>query len=153
MSRQPTNPDLSYLHSPRACLCKVVRRAARGLANHYDQALSSVGLKVTQYSILSSIDHAQQISLGELAEIMSLDQTTTTRNIRLLEDAGLVERAQHSDSRVKPLRLTEAGRKKLSDARGIWQGVQSDLVSRVGPERLHEMFETAALLDAAIGES
>lgn len=149
----PTYSDFSYLHSPGSCLCKIVRRAARGLTNHYDQALSSIGLKVTQYSILSSIDHAQQVSLGELAEMMSLDQTTTTRNIKLLEQAGLVERVAHADSRVKPLRLTGAGRKKLSDARGIWQGVQSDLISRVGAERLHDMLETAALLETAIGEA
>jgi len=115
--------------------------------------LSLIGLKVTQYSILSSIDHAQQVSLGELAEMMSLDQTTTTRNVKLLEEAGLVERVAHADSRVKPLRLTGAGRKKLSDARGIWQGVQSDLISRVGAERLHDMLETAALLETAIGEA
>lgn len=145
--------DFSYLHSPGACLCKIVRRAARGLTNHYDHALSSIGLKVTQYSILSSIDYAQQISVGELAEMMSLDQTTTTRNIKLLEEAGLVERMAHSDSRVKPLRLTQAGRKKLLHARVIWQGVQSDLISRVGAQRLHDMLETAALLESAIGES
>ena len=52
------------------CACTRARRAARSLTNHYDSALKPVGLRITQFSVLSTIDRMAPVNVSALAEAM-----------------------------------------------------------------------------------
>lgn len=113
------------------CICRVVRETARSLTNAYDRALGPSGIKTTQFTVLSVLDRESTASIGELSELLGLDQTTTTRNLMVLEDAGLVTRVAHHDPRVKLLKLTARGRQKRLTAEKYWQDVQAKVRSKV----------------------
>ena len=71
-----------------------------------------VGADVTRagYAILRCLDDAKELSLGDLARECSMDPGAASRQVRQLEDAGLVDRAGTDDGRVIALRLTSRGR-------------------------------------------
>jgi DNA-binding MarR family transcriptional regulator len=71
-----------------------------------------VGVDVTRagYAILRCLDDGGELSQGELARLCSMDPGAASRQVRQLEDAGLVERAGADDGRVVVLRATARGR-------------------------------------------
>jgi DNA-binding MarR family transcriptional regulator len=69
--------------------------------------------------------------LLQITVILSRSQTTTTRNLSILEEAGLVVRVPHHDPRVKLMKLTPKGKQKRQVALDYWQEMQDDIVSSV----------------------
>ncbi len=55
-----------------------------------------------------------QLSTGELAELLEVDKSTASRTLKPLLQQGLLStEADPADQRIKPLRLTDAGRDQL----------------------------------------
>src|SRR5437773_9661269 len=75
----------------------------------YDDCLRPSGLRVTQFSILATIARLGEASLKQLEDELAIDQTTLTRSLGLLERGGVIERASHTDRRIKAMRLTARG--------------------------------------------
>lgn len=113
----------------RHCHCLAARRRARELTRFYDRALRPHGLRATQFSVLAVLAQTGPIPISELADFLSLERTTLTRNANLLERNGWIETASSDDARQRPLRLTPAGRRKLEEALPAWAEAQ-DLVDR-----------------------
>ena len=72
------------------CTCFNLRKAARAVTQYYDDALRPSGLRVTQFSLLSVIKQFGTVNIGTLADEAVMDRTTLTRNLKLLEQEGLV---------------------------------------------------------------
>src|SRR5207247_2325640 len=60
---------------PAACACGRLRRAARSLTQLYDDAMAPAGLRVTQYSLLSTLARGGPARITELAAAQLLDRT------------------------------------------------------------------------------
>jgi len=116
------------------CICRVVRDAARSLTNAYDKALAPSGLRTTQFTLLSVLARQSVASVNQLSELLGIDQTTTTRNLIVLEDAGLVIRVPHHDPRVKLMKLTPKGKQKRQIAVDCWQEMQDHVTSSISPD-------------------
>lgn len=116
------------------CICKVVRESARSLTNAYDKALAPSGLRTTQFTMLTVLARHTVASVTQLSELLGLDQTTTTRNISLLEESGLITRVAHHDPRVKLLKLTGKGKQKRQIALECWQEVQDHIKASLAEE-------------------
>lgn len=74
---------------------------------------AAVGAVVTRagYAVLRSVDDAGELSLGVLARQCSMDPAAAGRQVRALEEDGLVVRAPaEADGRVTVVRLTDQGR-------------------------------------------
>jgi DNA-binding MarR family transcriptional regulator len=112
---------------PAACLCNALRQASRAVSRLYDEELRGVGLRTTQYSLLRVLARVGQVRQGDLSALASLDETTLTRNLRPLTDAGWVAVRSGADRREKLLTLTEAGTAKLAQARPAWERAQERL--------------------------
>ena len=97
----------------------------------YDEELRGVGLRTTQYSLLRRLSSAGEIRQRDLGALTSLDETTLTRNLRPLIDAGWVAVRTGEDRREKLVRLTEAGAAKLRKARSAWERAQERMRSRL----------------------
>src|SRR5262245_26881786 len=72
------------------CLCNALRQASRAVSRLYDQELRGVGLRTTQYSLLCHLRRTGEVRQRDLGGLTSLDETTLTRNLRPLIDAGWV---------------------------------------------------------------
>ena len=116
------------------CISRSVRCADRSLTSAYDKALAPSGLRTTQYTMLSVLQRQSVATISELSELLELDQTTTTRNVRVLEESGLVMRVPHHDPRVKLLKLTAEGKRKRLIAFERWQSVQSQIRSSLSSD-------------------
>lgn len=111
------------------CICRTVRDAARSMTNAYDKALSPSGLRTTQFTMLSVLAKQSTATVNQLSELLDLDQTTTTRNLRVLEDSGLIMRVAHHDPRVKLVKLTDKGKQRRQAAAELWQDMQNHLTA------------------------
>lgn len=131
------------------CHCHALRRAARHITALYDDALAPVGLRLTQFSMLVAISDGQGIALGALADLLGLDRTTATRNLRPLERAGHVAiAAAEDDGRRKVIRLTDAGRAVLREAAPLWQGAQRAFEERHGAALVGQLRGTLRTLES-----
>ena len=95
----------------------------------YDEELRGVGLRTTQYSLLGHLRATGEVRQRDLGGLTSLDETTLTRNLRPLIDAGWVAIRPGEDRREKLVRLTDAGAAKLREARPGWERAQQRLRS------------------------
>jgi DNA-binding MarR family transcriptional regulator len=113
------------------CLCNALRQASRAVSRLYDDELRGVGLRTTQYSLLRYLEHLGQVRQRDLGALTSLDETTLTRNLRPLIDAGWVAIDAGEDRREKYVRLTDAGAAKVTEARPAWERAQQRMRSRL----------------------
>ena len=116
------------------CLCNALRQADRAVSRLYDEELRGVDLRTTQYSLLRHLQAAGEVRQRDLGGLTSLDETTLTRNLRPLIDAGWVAIRPGEDRREKLVSLTEAGAAKLREARPAWERAQQRLRSRLPEE-------------------
>jgi DNA-binding MarR family transcriptional regulator len=132
------------------CTCTDIRRAARKLTSLYDSALAPAEITITQYSILASIGRAGKLCHTVLAEKLGMDRTTLTRNLGPLVGAKWVIVGSGEDRRQRWLHLTAAGKKKLNHCLPLWEKVQSEFVSEIGAQQLHELRTLLRLVESAV---
>jgi len=121
------------------CICTHLRRAARGVSRHYDEALAGFGINVAQFSLLRHLQRLDRPSITTLAEAMGLERSTLGRNLRVLEAEGLVALADGDDQRNRVVLLTEAGAARLRAAHPAWQQAQLKLVEQLGEGQRDEL--------------
>lgn len=117
------------------CVCISTRKAANALTNLYDEALEKSGIKVTQYSLLKTIDRSSEITINELSKLTKLNRTTLTRNLAILESGELIELiSDPEDLRKSVVRLTKMGEKALKKAQTSWEEVQKKAKKVLGKD-------------------
>lgn len=126
---------------PTSCLCTQLRRASRGVTRLYDDALAGVGLGAAQFSLLRHVQRLGRPSISALAEAMGLDRSTLGRNLRVLEEQGLVQLGEGLDLRAREIRLTEVGLQRIEQALPLWEKAQCELNARLGAERRTELMK------------
>jgi DNA-binding MarR family transcriptional regulator len=115
------------------CLCLHAQRAARALARHFDAALRPVGLSNGQFSLLVSLNRPQPAAMGSLSELLAMDRTTLTANLKPLERRRLLRIAvDPDDRRSRRISLTPAGKALLRKAIPIWQQAHVETERLVG---------------------
>lgn len=146
MSKPP--PPISVTIEVRdACACLHVQRAARALARRYDAALRPAGLTGGQFSILMSLNRREPPLLGAVAELLAMDRTTLTANLKPLQRRGLVEVVPDKrDRRARRLLLTHAGGTALSEALPAWRRAQRAVARVLGEARLADLLATLRAL-------
>src|SRR5438477_9582239 len=108
------------------CNCLAIRQAARHVSQFYDQLLAPVGLRGTQYPILSRLGREGPMTINALAAALVMDRTTLGRNILPLQRDGLIEiAASPADRRRRELCLSAAGADKLRRAIERWTVAQT----------------------------
>ena len=93
-------------HLLDSCMCHKTRMAARAITRAYDDALRQTGLRATQLAVLAAVGARGALSIQSLADVLGMDRTTLTRNLRPLEDKGLVLLAPEARHRARMLELT-----------------------------------------------
>lgn len=126
------------------CNCLALRQASRYLTACYDKALSDVGLRATQFSILYKLAKDDGIAIGGLASVMAMDRTTLATNLKPMERDGLLTISPAvEDRRTKIVRITVAGRKRYREAFPIWERVQEQFETAYGHKRAGSLRQAA----------
>ena len=132
------------IDKPLGCTCFKLRKLARAMSRLYDHHLAGVGLKTTQYSVLANAARAP-LPVAELAELLGLERTTLTRNLKPLAEAGWLELKPGADSRQRIVTITDAGRDKVKRAYVVWRRAQTEFETLMGRESvraLHQQLES-----------
>jgi DNA-binding MarR family transcriptional regulator len=135
-------PDL--IEKPLGCTCFKLRKLARATSRVYDQRMAAVGLKTTQYSVLTNVAR-QSLPVAELAERLGTERTTLTRNLKPLIEAGWVALKPGADSRQRIVTITESGRVKVGQAYVVWRAAQTEFERVLGADAvraLHAQLDT-----------
>ncbi len=134
-------------------LDEVELRAWRGLLRTHAQLVkrldadleSAHGLPLTSYEVLLHLAKAAgcKMRMCDVAESVLLSRSGLTRLVDRLEREGLVERAACADdARGSYAKITEAGRKKLLEARGTHlSGVREHFLEHPTPQHLDALGE------------
>ncbi len=130
MSPAPAHPA----YAEHGCTCNALRRLTRTVTRLYDVHLARAGLKTTQYSLLRAVS-AEPLPVAALAARLAVERTTLTRNLRPLEEQGLVALAPEGRHRSRTLTLTKAGAAALRDALPLWESAQRRMKRRLGEAR------------------
>ena len=132
MDGKPIVPFATTLHVRDHCLCLHVQRAARMLARRFDAALRPVRLTNGQFSLMMALNRPAPASFGPVAELLAMDRTTLTANLKPLEREGLVESAvDPADRRGRLLALTAKGGSRLKAALPIWRRTHAEIDERL----------------------
>lgn len=126
---------LSPVFETTRCLCLAARRAARVITREFDQALRPHGLRATQFTLLAALHLAGPQAIGELAELLSTDRTTLTRNLAVAERHGwATARAGRDDARSRVASITPKGLRTLTAALPAWRATQQRLTESMGAD-------------------
>ena len=122
MSNRKALPFEVTLHVRDTCLCLHLQRAARVVARRFDDALRPLELTQGQFSLLMSLNRPAPPGISSVAELLAMDRTTLTANLKPLERRGLVTvTIDETDRRSRRLALTAEGRALLIAAVPIWK--------------------------------
>ena len=99
-------------------LTRFMRQATRPALGKWLSDVGGVSLDRADYVALARIDEAEPVRLTELAEILGIDLSAVSRQVRDLVESALVERSKDAcDQRASLLRLTAEGRALLCRVR------------------------------------
>jgi DNA-binding MarR family transcriptional regulator len=123
--------DLVDEFAPRGfeCVCGNLRMAARAVTRVYDRHLHPAGIRASQMAVLWAVANANGLGVRDLAEYITMDETTMIRNLRGLERRGWVRVEVGADRRSRLPTLTEAGRKVFAAALPRWKEAQKEVAT------------------------
>ncbi len=98
--------------------------------------MGECGLRVTQFSLLRTLDSRGPMRITALAAGMLLDRTALSRNLEPLAADGLVTIATGRDARTREVSLTRVGRTRLAAAEPYWARAQAEVNRRLGAPKV-----------------
>jgi len=114
------------------CVGYRVRALNRLITRIYDDELRPHGIRFSQMNILTAVTLHGPIQPVEVARMLSLEKSTLSRNVRIMEDNGwvLALPAAHGHT----LEATTAGRRLLKQAAPAWRAAQDQVTELLGPK-------------------
>jgi len=134
--------------APQGCTNLKLRQLGRMVNRHYDQYLSVVGLKSTQYALLSCVVKLGPMRPGDIARQMQMDASTLSRNLQPMVAQGWLSVGAGEDARSRLVEATPAGMALRTEAQRAWKAAQTALNQRLGLAQVAALHD---LLDASIG--
>ena len=126
----------------RTCIAVRLRLLNRVVTNFYDDALRPLGLRVSQLNILTVTAQLGLARPAQVCDILQLDASTLSRNVKPLQARGWLEVVPGEDARAQPFRLTPQGKCLIEKAVPAWEQAQRRASELLGGEGV-------ALLDKA----
>ena len=132
----------------RACTALRLRLLNRVVTNLYDDALRPLGLKVSQLNILIVTAKLGLARPAQVCEILQLDASTLSRNVKPLQAHGWLEVVPEADARAQPFRLTLQGKRLIEKAVPAWEQAQRQAQELLGEGGVALLTRTAGKLGA-----
>lgn len=103
----------------------------------YDEELRPLGIQATQLTLLNAVAMGGERGalMSRLTEVLAMDPTTLSRNLRPLEKARLIRIERPSrDRRLRIARITEEGQARIDQALPLWQRAHERIVQALGAD-------------------
>ena len=126
----------------RTCIAMRLRLLNRVVTSSYDDALRPLGLKVSQLNILILTARLGLARPAQVCEMLQLDASTLSRNVKPMQAHGWLEVVSEEDARAQPFRLTPQGKRLIEKAVPAWEKAQRQAADLLGDQGI-------ALLDIA----
>ena len=130
--------DFTYYIDDVASRCVALRTlcTARAITRHYDHALRSTGLTITQFTLMVTIAKMAPQSITQIASLLHMERTSVSRNLKLLEKQSLIQRGDEKEARKRPVALTTKGQQTLRQAYAYWDTAQSSIEDNMTTDEL-----------------
>src|SRR5437016_4866767 len=129
-----TKPATSIETIAACCIAGRLRLLNRVVTKLYDDALRPLGMKASQLNILIVTAKLGLARPGQVCEILQLDASTLSRNVKPLQAHGWVEVVPGEDARAQPFRLTPKGKRLIEKAVPAWEEAQRRASELLGDE-------------------
>jgi DNA-binding MarR family transcriptional regulator len=103
------------------------RKAARAVTRAFNLRLKPFGLNISQYVLLGVIARGEHRSIAAMAEEVGVEPSALVRNLKLLEERGLVAGEGGRGRGGRQLAVTPAGADLIETTIPAWRQAQSDL--------------------------
>ena len=131
--------DRKRLESCARCTCFNLRKASRVITQLFDRAMKPYGLRGTQFSILAVLSAAGPETITRISDILEMDRTTLTRNLKPMEKTDMIRLVQGEDPRSKKVLITPKGRKTFVSVFPLWEKTQNRIINKLGDERFRTL--------------
>jgi DNA-binding MarR family transcriptional regulator len=143
LTKTPNASDCAKMNL--SCACFNLRRASRAVSQLFDSYFDEVGLKATQFTVLSALAHSdgKPPTICELAEALVLEQSSLSRNLGVLERLELIRLVpSQEDRRERLVVLTRPGRVALTRGFPIWRKAQAAIAAALEESELDHQLQS-----------
>jgi DNA-binding MarR family transcriptional regulator len=137
-----TKPAASIATIATSCIAGRLRLLNRVVTNLYDDALRPFGVRLSQGNVRAVTAKLGVARPAQVCDILQLDASTLSRNVKPLQAHGWLEVVPDEDARAQPFRLTAQGKRLIEKAVPAWEEAQRQATELLGDEGI-------ALLDRA----
>lgn len=114
------------------CLAVRIRLIGRTVTSLYDGALERHGVTIAQVNLLAALGKVGPCPPARLGEVLQLERSTVSRNLRLLLNQGWIEPSASDGKGMREVALTDAGRTKIESVMPEWRQAQQKAVQLLG---------------------
>ena len=118
----------------RECVGFRVRMLNRVITGIYDDALSDVGLKTSQFNVLVAVANREKNRPADLAKALQMDESTLSRNVERMCARGWLRLEPDNDRRGHLITITEKGSALIRKGYPAWQKAQAEVTRQLGAD-------------------
>ncbi|MFL0196209.1 MarR family winged helix-turn-helix transcriptional regulator [Clostridium sp. WILCCON 0269] len=135
-------------------LRELIRTLVRNLGILEKDDLGCFGVTISQCHAIVEIGRTKDISLNELAKLLTLDKSTMSRTIDNLVKNGLVARELHKeDRRYITIRLTDNGMKIFKNIEGTMEKYYTNIFMSIPENKREQVLDSLRLLTEAVNQN
>ncbi|MFL0266689.1 MarR family winged helix-turn-helix transcriptional regulator [Candidatus Clostridium radicumherbarum] len=128
-------------------LRELIRVLVRNLGILEESEATCCGTTISQCHAIVEIGRVKEISLNELAELLSLDKSTMSRTINKLVDSGLAIRELYpEDRRYISIKLTNEGIKIFDNIECSMEQYYQSIFTTIPEEKREQVLESLQLI-------
>jgi len=110
------------------CIGARIRQLSRKVDSYFRVHLKEIGITENQMTILFALKKMGLIEQGNIGVQLSLERSTVSRNIKLLEKKNLIQKT----SQYRPeIELTRDGLELVAQLTPIWESIMGELFSKL----------------------
>ncbi len=116
-----------------------IHRLHRTVTNYFNKNIKQIGLTINQFLMLQAIHENEGASISELGGLLSLDRTSSSRNIIRLTNMNLLKFKKGLDTRSKQILLTSDGEAIRIKANKLLDKILASLNEEIGLNNINEL--------------
>ncbi len=144
MAKTSATPNFDRIN-PAFCFNGKLRKLHRLVNTAYMAKLKPYGIRGSMLSILFIVGKRKHINQKTIAEMLVLDASTMSRDLKKLREKGYVISSRGQDSRNVMLELTDEGKAFLEEVIPIWEELHNRMEQVLG---LHNIRQIDNLIEA-----
>ena len=131
---QPTDITEIAENTSAACISTRIRQLSRIITRVYDDALRSLGITASQFTLLTQLAQQDGITAVEIGHALDIEKSTLSRNLKRLLQDGFLTMDPPAGRRGRGLHLTPKGEMVITQGFPVWREAQTRTIRVLGPE-------------------